>query len=538
MRRSFSAGIGVAAVIIVAACSPDQPANQPLAPTIPSLAQGHQCSGSLASEIYKQQKALFTGDALTALQAQFDAFKDACPDVTTAQLLTYLGSVAGYGAPTTNGNYAQGLVDHWSSVVLYVTNTTVTWPSSVLTGDALVGGVPDGGAKVLNAGDEMTTFDGQAGLALPSDLTSPTGPHLFTFQPVAGSYCDAGTSLRINGRCYDITDYPDGGTYSPPATLTLCLHTNPGATAIGHARSGFGTEVLPGGPNLTFSCSHDSETEFAAFLKKGGPLGRMLANAYDYLAPRSLFADDAGESGSIGLFSLVGGVLNDIFADNFDDPTDFNDGVDTPDLGDAWTINTTSPGYIQIQDALGDLSGGVVVLSQGQGACTNCPVFRLLGTRVNSSQSETVGSYDVKWTSLQNKPSVKEAPFVVLNGSTGTEADREIARMSYVTVSSQNRLLFKVPGNGNTVTTIDVGAWVQNVHQDFTINVNLNVLNDAYDNTVSLSINGVPVAAAQNIPAPRATSLKQIGYILNGIDAGIIASDNWHATRLADIPPQ
>jgi hypothetical protein len=528
MRRSLLAGIGALAVFIFAACSPDQSSQRPLLPTAPSLGQSQQCNNQLAKTIESQQTALFTGTALTSLQAQFSAIKSACPNVSTSQLLAYLGAVAAAGAPTTNGNTAQGLVNHWSSVVLFVTNTNVTWPAAVLTGDALVGGVPDGGAKVLSAGDEMTTFDHQAGLSLPSNLTSPTGPHLFTFQPVAGSVCDNGTSLRINGRCYDVTDYPDGGTYTPAATLTLCLHQGAGETSIGHARSGFGTEVLPTVAK-TFSCSHDAETEFAMLLKKGGPLGRVLARAFDYLAPRPLFADDAGESGSLGLFSPVGGVLNDIFSDDFNDPSDFNDGSDTPDVGDAWTINASPPGSIQIQDALGGLSGGVVVLSQAQGACNNCPVFRLLGTRVNATKVDSVGSYSVSWDASQTKPNVKEAPFVVLNKNNN---NNEIARLSYVTQSSVNKLMFSVNGG----TAFQVGTWAENIPQTFTITVNLNVLNDAKDHTVSLSINGTSVASAQDVPASRATSLKQIGYVLTGIDAGIIASDNWRVTRNADIP--
>jgi hypothetical protein len=380
----------------------------------------------------------------------------------------------------------------------------------------------------------MTTFDGQAGLELPLNPTSPlSAPHLFTWQPVADNQCDSGTSLRITGKCYDVTDYPDGGTYSPPAVITLCLRAeHHGPSGIGHARTGFGTEVLPP-VDKSFSCSHD-ETALNSWLGRQGTLGRALAHAYDYLRPRTLLADDAGVSGSIGEFSLVGGVLNDIFADDFNDPDDFNDGSDVPDLGDAWTISATSPGYIQIQDGLGDLTGGVVVLSQAQGNCSNCPTFRLLGTRVNASQGETIGTYEVSWQSLQNKPNVKEAPIVVLNGSNN---NNEIARLSYMTITSQNRLIFTVR-NGNQVQTIDVGPWVQNVHQDFAIAVNLTTLNPAVAHTVSLSIDGTPVPQAQNIPASRATSLKQVGYVLTGIDAGIIASDNWRVTRLADIPPQ
>jgi hypothetical protein len=518
MRRSALTAFAVTAVLAVAACAPDSAERGPLVPTEPSLATSPQCAGGLASDIAKQQKALFTGDALTALQNQMAVIKSLCPNAVP-QLMTYLQTVVTYGAPTTDTSKAQNLVNHWSTLVLYVKNETKTWPFAVLMGNGALGGVVDGGAKVLGANGSMTTFDGRAALQLPS--TIPTGgPFLFTFEPVANSLCDNGTSLRVSGRCYDVSDYPDGGTYSTPAVISLCVHQPyenvVAAAGIGHAKHGFGTEVLPEVAS-SLSCAHDSETALNSWLGSAGPLGRAVAHAVDYLRPRALFADDAGESGSIGSFSLVGGILNEVFLD------DFTDLASPPDIGDAWTINATSPGYIQLQNGAGDLSGSVVVLSQAQGNCSNCPVFSLLGTRVNAAETETVGSYEVTWQSVQTKPNVKEAPFVVLN-----DAGAEIARLSYVTESSVNKLLFTAGG-----VTTNVGTWVQNVHQDFKITVNLTTLNTATSQTVSISGTGVTSVTRS---APNATTLRQIGYVLTGIDAGIIGADNFRVIRLSDVP--
>jgi hypothetical protein len=154
---------------------------------------------------------------------------------------------------------------------------------------------------------------------------------------------------------------------------------------------------------------------------------------------------------------------------------------------------------------------------------------------VNSAENETIGAYAVTWTSSQTKPNVKEAPFVVLNASNN---NNEIARLSYVSQSGQNRLLLKVAGNGNASTTVDVGPWTINTPQTFTLTVSLTGLTPAATKKVSLAINDVPVNGAQNIDAPKAVSLKQFGYLLEGNDAGIIASDNWRVTRLADVPPE
>jgi len=167
------------------------------------------------------------------------------------------------------------------------------------------------------------------------------------------------------------------------------------------------------------------------------------------------------------------------------------------------------------------------VLSQAQGNCAQCPVFKLLGTRVNPSPTDTIGSYEVTWQSLQNKPSVKEAPFVVLS-HTGAE----IARLSYVTESSQNRLRYNgaiVMSGGNPVT------WTTNVHQDFKITVNLLTTNGQNSYRTSLAINNTTVVS--NVPfVNSAKTMATIGYVLSGIDAGIIGADNFLVRRLADPP--
>ena len=510
MRRPLLAGISLAAVLVFAACSTDEPSQVPLAPTKPLLAAGDQCAGSQASLIAKEQKALFSGAALNDLQAQFAVIKSLCPNAS-AQLMTYLESVIGYSGAPTNAARAQGLVNHFGSVTLYVTSTALVRPAVVFQNT--------GGAAVLSPGESMTTWDALARLAIDGG-TTPAGPHLFTFEPRPTSECDGATSLRLTGGCYQVHDYPDEtATYTPPATLTLCMRHNAGPTGIAHQKGVFGTEVLPE-VSLVYACANTHAAIDSWLGREAGPLGRAVARAYDYLAPRPLFADDAGESGSIGSFSLVGGILNVVFED------DFTEIASPPDVGDSWLVQATHPGYIQVQNGLGDMTGSVVVLSQGQGACTNCPVFQLLGTRVNSSQTETVGTYEVSWRSVQDKPSVKEAPFVVLNN-----AGAEIARLSYVTESSNNILRFTAGG-----VSTDVGNWVRDVSQSFKITVNLTTLNPATSNRVSLEINGSPVATNPNAIA-NATTLKQIGYVLTGIDAGIIGADDFRVIRLPDIPP-
>ena len=553
MRRSILTGFGVAAIFMVAACTDSPQQRSPLAPTEPLLAPGTTCSGPKASEISKQQKALndngyITAEELAALVLQFDAIKVVCPNALN-EVVTYVDLTIGSVDLPAGATLATLLVDHWKAVAAY-TGETLNRRKEVLMGDGAIGGVEDGGAAVLLPGESMTTFDNRAQFIAGGTATTPT---LYTFDPRPGACAQPFTSgqpfttLRATGSCYDLKDFPHVAQYTPQATLTLCLPTTLKPVGLVHQRANFGTtdglgEVLqvPVDPPF-FPCGGTEHSALDSWLgRKAGPLGRALAHAYEYLRPRPLFATHGGTSGWIGSggFSPVGGAQTVDFEDDFNDPADFNDGVDTPDLGQSWTINTTPPGYIQIQDALGNMSGGVVVLSQAQGNCDKkCPTFSLLGTRYPASVSENIGSEAVSWTALQNKPSVKDGPFKVFNAN-----DVEIARLSYVTesdpmIGSQNKLIFKVYGNGTQVTTIEAGFWTQNESQRFTITVNLNTLDPANANRVSLSINGIPVNGAQNIYTPRASSLKTIGYELTGIDAGVIASDDWQVLRLADIPP-
>lgn len=514
MRRSLSASLAFALGLFLAACADQPPERTPLAPSGPAPALSDQCAGSLGSTISKQQKDLFSGAALTDLQAQFAAIKKACPAISTATLLAYVESMIGYSGAPTNANRAGALADHLASVTLYVTATALVRPPVVFQNT--------GGAAVLSPGEVMTTWDSRARLEIANG-TSPGGPHLFTFEPRPTAECGGTTTLRLSGGCYDVKDYPDEtAIYTPAATITLCMRAEHfGPSGILHERPGYGGEILPP-VNFTFPCAHTENAMNGWLGTEAGPLGRLVAATYDYLRPRPLFAEDAGESGSIGSFSLVGGALTVLFEDSFtaNAPGPFLNGTD-PEVGDfpsSWLVEVTHPGSISIQNGLGDLTGNVVVISQGQGACAQCPVVKLLGTRINPTPADTIGSYEVTWTSLQNKPNVKEAPFVVLS-STGAE----IARLSYHTESSKNILRF----NGDSV-----GTWVQNQAQDFSFIVNLTTLSGP-SNSVTLSIDGGPPVTKL---VPAATTLSTIGYVLTGIDAGIIAADNFRVRRLPDVP--
>jgi hypothetical protein len=347
-----------------------------------------------------------------------------------------------------------------------------------------------------------------------------------------------------------VQSYPPVDGWSPAITIGLCIHgggTNTPNVAISHFDADFGTEVLKEGTGFnwgTIGCYKNDHAFIDTWLgRKGGPLGRALALGLDYLRPRPLFADDAGESGLAFFTSPFGGVKTKIFEELFDNagnvpntlgafPQDPNEVQ--PDVGDSWDVFAPAPGYATIVDGNvlapgGGLPGQVISISQAQGACNkNCPKYRLLGTRVNSTPADEIGVYEVTWKSLQNKPNIKEAPFVLLSAS-----GVEIARLSYVSESNQNRIKY----NGQVV-----GTWLQNVATSFKIIVRLedndNTTTDfrtvLYINDMDTPINRTATSTEWVFRNTTQKTFTTLGYFLTGVDAGIMAADNIVVVRLPD----
>jgi len=553
MRRSLLAGIGALVVLVFAACT-DRPNDKaPLVPTGPSLAKGSTCGGSMAASIRGDIDDLFDAAQEAVLDPQFDAIDNACTSgVSNAMLLTFIQQVIDYRGTNITDARAQDLVDLWADVTNFATGAPLVRSYRVLRQGLIVNeaeGVRSGGADVLDGAStspfydlQLTTFDGQAGVQI-NDGQTPVGPHLVTMDPDP-TQCPSTALNAASPACYNVQVYPPVTTWVPNIDVGMCIHGGgSSSTAISHVESASYTEVLPDSATFPWGggTCHQTHTVMNTWLgREAGPLGRALAKAIDYLRPQPLLADDAGESGSTDASSPFGGVALKIIED------DMSDLGLTPDIGDAWTISAVHPGFIRINETgVGNMPGPLVELSQGQGACNQCPLFQLLATRENGNVAEDDGTYEVSFTSLQAASNLKEAPFVILNANApGNNNANEIARLSYTRVNNQNQpLIFTVRGNGNSVQTFNVGQWVQNVSQDFKITVNLNTLNPAISHTVALSINGVPFdfdpgpGQTFNIFAARSSQLKQVGYNLTGIDAGTIASDTWKVIRVTDIPP-
>ncbi|HSA55952.1 MAG TPA: hypothetical protein VLE53_09615, partial [Gemmatimonadaceae bacterium] len=189
--------------------------------------------------------------------------------------------------------------------------------------------------------------------------------------------------------------------------------------------------------------------------------------------------------------------------------------------GDDWTDNAKAPGTILVQSSIGDLIDQPVVLSQAGGACNkNCGGLELSanvyddGTGVANS-----GRYEVHGSSLQAKPSVKDAPFQVVDGDGDV-----LAALAYRTVSSQPTWYFN-----NQDTNC---AWTTNMKQDFVITI------DFTTKKTSVSISGCsPTPAVYFQDGNQAGELARVGWYLMGIDAGIVGFDDLKVIRLPDNVP-
>jgi hypothetical protein len=440
-------------------------------------------------------------------------------------MMEYLQLVITHGAPTTNLTFAGDLVGLMSMVIEYHDAFAgFSRPPSVLGNT--------GGAAVVGPGGSMETFDGKAGVKVAIGTTTGgyVGPWLFTFEPT--TECPE-LDLRQTGRCYHVETYPDPANnvfFVPKVTVGVCP-TGPGQgpTGVSHPKADFGTELLPPGAPWPSDCMYHSTAMNSWLGREAGPLGRLAARAYDFLRPQPLHAVDAGESGLLGEFSLVGGVLPIEFDENFEDnnPGAFPNGT-LPTVGEPWAVVVDHPGYINVQNGFGNLTSNVIVLSQALGNCAACPDVILLAA-LNGSTAGTLGSFHVTWSSVQGKPSVKEAPFVV-RSTTGAE----IARLSYISEASSRVLKF----NGATV-----GNWTKDVAQHFRITINLQTsaeIGNPFKTFLEIkdaSGNYQLVRGPVDFVTPGETTLGVVGYFLSGIDAGIIGADNIVVRRRPDSNP-
>jgi hypothetical protein len=564
MHRPHVAPLALAAVLAAAlvACTDDSQPTPTQPPTSAAVTvakpAGATCDATLEKQIYSQINALFTSSVQTQARTLFGNVVTACPSgvaAATPAMLAYvqftidhyyLGDVLA-PAPKDYATREDAVVDDWEFVFRYVYNNTpgLTVPDfspTVLRAN--------GGAKVIDAtsaDDYLVNGSWTAGILVPDQsATGVTGPHLYTITP-ADEHCLVTNLQQPTAVCFLFNADPKPTTsFSPQATVAECeaaavpanhtlAHYTGGQTRLTYKVANPFDGIPTGEPHL---CEGHTYTSPYAYSDGLGPaawfaLGRAASTALDFLSPRPAYASHStGIGGSTPGISPFSPIMTYIFQATFSTPPN-TVGLppsSTADVGFFDVITATPPGSILVQSSLGDATQGLlqqpVVLSQGGGNCgTSCGGLILRGrdTTYDAGVSASYGSYLVSWQSLEDKPTLKAAPFV-LRGSDGLE----IARVAYETRNNQPVLTY----NGTVLTTV---TWAQHIAQLFEIVVDL----DHQTTTLRIGPRDGPTVSVGSksfvsTNGKKATDLKYVGAEFTGIDAGIIGWDNILFTRLPD----
>jgi hypothetical protein len=517
----------------LAACSKDSTP----APTAPDVQlrfarSTGPCTSGAAQAIADQQDVMYGGAVLDSARDLFGLVVHDCKTnraLAIEEMFAYVqftidfkASTSAISPKTTEGT----IIGHWDLTFAYVGLATPTDDAGNSLPDAVL--LSGGGAGVVTkAGGAVLTNPVVAGISVPAQGTSGNqATHLITINRKTGN-CDAQVNLLQYGACYFFVANPKLGTvpFYLPATVGVCALPAKidDETSLAHFDRHDATVIEPIG--YPEHCDDEAITlaswngGFRSFAKR---LAQSVTGAFRV---NRAYAAHSGEGGSGGFLSPFAVVDRKIFKGTFT-ADQVNTQPNVPDLlGTSWTIKikVPSPATILVQSALGDPTLGLtdkpVVLSQAGGNCANCDSLKLVGNGRTDGLIEDSTVYDVQWSSLQDQPNTKGAPFLIMDSD-----GNEIARLTYTTKSNSNQLFYKGTG-----PAIFVGNWAQHVKQTFSIEVNFST------RKTSLSINGSPVAAATNVGfGANVKNLAKVGAVFSGIDAGIIGWDDITIIRRND----
>jgi hypothetical protein len=448
------------------------------------------------------------------------AVEDAC-DVTNADaangaLIAYAEYVRGLypasviAAPK-SGTPESNFLGHLNTIFSYVGYATPSLPGGE-TGPlqaGIVAVIPATGGTREYQREHLGAF------TLPAQNSNgdPRG-HLFVMTDL-GEECLSVDNLDEVDDCVELKAYPAvSPKFSPGIKVGLCMAEGLTgfALALGH-ETGNRTEIA-GSDTYPEDC-HES-INILASSGSNNLWTRLAALGRKTFGVRRAYAVDKGLGGIGSTLSPFGVVESSIFSTQFNSPHSVGSPpVDT--VGNfIFTQSVTAPGSILVQNSLGNLTGPLVVLSQGGGACTNCGGLQLtLNLYSVSGTPADDGVYEFNWRSVQSSPGVKGAPFVVRDGDSAV-----VATVAYVTAQNVNKILF----NGDSV-----GIWTRNVYQNFKLIVDLD------DNETSLYINGTLVASGAAF-IEGGDSIRYFSAEFSGIDSGVMGWDEISVQRMSDQP--
>jgi hypothetical protein len=465
---------------------------------------------------------ILTRPHLKPAQDLWIAVEDACDatnaDAANAALFAYAGYLrALYPASVIpaprSGTPEANFLGHLNTIFSFA-----GYPAPGLSGGAtgplqagIVGVIPAVGGTREYQREHLGAFK-----LVEQDSTGDNRGHLFVMSAL-NAQCLSVDNLQELDDCIQLTSYPAvSPKFSPRIKVGLCIPEtlSAGALVLGHETSN-GTEVA-GQSAYPVDC-HVSVNVASSATGFENVLTRLAAFGRNTFGVRKAYASDKGLGGIGSTLSPWGALDALIFATSFNAPH----AVGSPPVGTVgnftFTQSFTSPGSILVQSALGNLGGPLVVLSQGGGACSTCGGLELRANFFSASANAADdGVYEVNWKSVQASPAVKGAPFVLRGADTA-----EVARVTYVTEQSQNRILY----NG-----APVGTWIRNVAQSFKIVVNLNT------NRTTLYIDGTAVASNQTFVNASGQTIATLAAEFSGIDSGVMGWDEIGVQRISDQP--
>jgi hypothetical protein len=545
--------------MVVSACTDTAPSAPGVVPSAPSRIEAASaaqlCSRDLARTIYGQITSLASGQTQTALRTEFGKVETACgtvanrlSNVQRAGVNYYVKFLEYYAyKPATLGSLAviapAGSGAHFTSVARYIGEDKGTITDASFGADGFIG-VCVGSKTPTDNPCTIKMPSGYAGLSVAATLMSDPQSYLFSYADRSAlTDCNKENLEQLN-RCADITVIPERPFPGRGVDVVMCPT---GATQVQLDRALLG-HPDPRGTDASFveisqplhkdsdlqgfSCPAPKTVSSQVGATRTGVAGlaQRLATfaslAAEFLGPRDAFAGLGTAGGSLGSLSPVGPLDPHIFLRDFRDDqvgTPPAKGPAPPQIGEWTRVESTAPGSILVQGSFSGLGNKPVVLNQGGGACLKS-CGRLVLAGVIEGEPPINGIYEVRWTSVQAKPTVRsDAPIEVRASDFGV-----LAQVAYSSSGSASLLKF----NGEVV-----GTWTPGVPQDFAIQIDLRA------KTVRLKINGT-LAATTGKNGGKSTfnylrpllknDIKEFFIQFDKIDAGIVGLDDVVITRIGD----
>lgn len=541
MRNLTIAGVFVS-LGVLAACS-DAPVEKATSPDFELPRTGRSvsvaCQSAYSLQVKRAQDSIFaagaTLDSIKALWKKVDAdcstnnttrmakAQEAFMEYVRFTIITF-ATRSGDIIPT---DKSKTTTDHWDLAFPYVTYAAPGLSSSSLT---------NGAAKVITVADLITTPEIEFGIPTLAAMTvrkqlagGDQRGHLFVIYPLSTDCLPDNSALTESGSCFEFSSFPaPSSTFNPRLKVGICYTDAFVTPALAHYTGG-ATAILQAivYPSVDF-CHDAGSTRYGST----GLFGRVTRLASRLFGVKPAYAAHGGLGTLPPGTSPFVPVDRNIFMATFSAlaPGDIPalGALPSPDKG-FWTRRVaTSPGSITVQQSLADLITKPVVLAQAGGNCgTRCGGLDLWGQVKTADATNTVntGKYLITWTSVQDQPSPKAAPFVVRSN-----AGLEIARLSYSKEPSGNKLRYNdqiVPG----------ATWVRGQAQIFTILVDFSA--NPTTTTLTVTTNPFGLSPTTVTVGPKnfvesAADLSRIQAEFSGIDSGVVGWDNITIERVAD----